>query len=84
MISVVLLITLALGFISTPTPCAAFALVTQQQVLHAHGTEYSPPLKPIAVACAGYAFPHVICMHRYGCLIKGDFEKKSPHALCRY
>ena len=26
--------------------------------------------------CAGYEFPHVVCINRYGSVIKGDFERK--------
>ncbi|KAI0384973.1 lactonohydrolase [Hypomontagnella monticulosa] len=35
----------------------------------------------LAAPCLGYEFPHVICIHRYGSLIHGDFERKVRNVL---
>ncbi|KAI1151991.1 lactonohydrolase [Nemania diffusa] len=36
---------------------------------------------PFAVNCPGYSFPQVVCINRYGSLIRGDFERKVRNVL---
>lgn len=56
----------------------AFENAPLQVPLHAsEGPPPAPPFdNPIAAACSGYAFPYVICVRRYGSLIRGDFKRK--------
>ncbi|KAJ8127135.1 hypothetical protein O1611_g6499 [Lasiodiplodia mahajangana] len=35
----------------------------------------------LAVHCPGYDFPQVVCINRYGSLIRGDFERKVRNVL---
>ena len=79
MFSVPLLTTLIIGAISTY--CFALPSILQS-ILQLYQSEYGSPIAPIAAACDGYEFPHVICLHRYGSIINGDFERKvlMPYA----
>lgn len=49
-----------------------------QSPLHANeGPPPAPPIdRPIVAACRDYAFPHVLCVRRYGSVIHGNFERK--------
>ena len=79
MFSVSLLTTLLAGII--PTSCSALRPILQS-VLDAHASEHRPHVPALAAACGEYGFPHVTCMHRYGSVINGDFERKvlMPYA----
>ena len=79
MLSKPLLTTLFTDIISTF--CSA-SRPTLQSLLDGHASKYRPPITGIAATCDGYAFPHVVCMHRYGSVINGDFERKvlMPYA----
>lgn len=79
MLSVPLLTTLFVGIISTS--CVALPPISQG-LLELHTSEYRPPIAAIAAVCDGYKFPHVVCLHRYGSVINGDFERKvlMPYA----
>ncbi|KAI1179925.1 lactonohydrolase [Nemania sp. FL0916] len=35
----------------------------------------------LAAECSGYSFPQVLCINRYGSLIRGDFERKVRNVL---
>ena len=65
-----LFITFLFLFLGTATLCWASSPAGSQNRLQ---RPPSPP--PLAVACPGYPFPHVICIHRYGSVIAGAFSR---------
>ena len=73
MLSISILTALLVGIISKS--CSA-SLPILQSVLDAHVPEHRPLTPALAAPCDGYGFPHVTCMHRYGSVINGDFERK--------
>ena len=81
MLSAPLLTTLILGTTTISISCSP-SPPTFQSPLQLHPSEYPPPVAAIAAVCDGYEFPHVVCLHRYGSVINGDFERKvlMPYA----
>ena len=56
--------------------CIAAVLVQTLENPAARG-DSSPSAAPVARKCTGYAFPEVVCMHRYGSVLT-DFEREMP------
>lgn len=69
--------------LSTTVNCAScFALPPSEQIVTSkHVKAELPENTDLARWCAGYNFPHVTCINRYGSVIKGDFERKFSMAL---
>lgn len=61
----------------------AFENAPHQAPLHtSEGPPQVPPIdRAIATACNDYAFPHVLCVRRYGAFIYGGFERKVRNVI---
>ena len=67
--------TIALAGTLLYVSCFAFSLPEQVAISEHVGAKLQENAELVR-SCAGYEFPHVICINRYGSVIKGDFERR--------
>ena len=67
----------AIALSGTVNCASCLALPPPKQIVTSeHVKAELPENTDLARGCAGYGFPHVTCINRYGSVIKGDFERK--------
>ena len=67
----------AIALSATVNYASCFAWPPPEQIVASEHVEAElPENTELARGCAGYNFPHVTCINRYGSIIKGDFERK--------
>ena len=67
----------AIALSGTLNYASCFALPPPEQiVISEHVKAKLQENADLLRGCAGYEFPHVVCINRYGSVIKGDFERK--------
>lgn len=73
------------GLLPLSVHTLAFEKAPHQAPLHANANEgppIAPPIdNPISATCRGYDFPHVLCVRRYGSVIRGDFVRKVRNVI---
>ena len=66
--------------ILSETRCLA-AQASEQKIFLVNPDSTSPENTNIANECPEYAFPHVICIHRHGSVIQGDFSRNPLNGI---